>query len=413
MGFDDVQFAQDDARVITDRLRELYETIRRASGEPGFRLSLASPERLIQLTEASILAQVNHDIDKTGKGNLLYFADDSTVEHIGYLYGERGNRMAASYALTTLRYSLAIPRNVNTVIAKGYRATPDNKIFFATLKQAEIPAGELYVDVEAQSLTAGAAGDGIKIGDIKNMVDLVPFVVSVENITVTNGGAEKEELETYKQRLRLLPESFSVAGPDGAYEFWARTANPGIVDAKVWMPELDMIKFAEFLQPWGITDAKAFYEALGSYYRESGTGPGNVDVTVLMKNGELPSDEILSQVAETLSPKTRRPLTDYVHVVMPEPVEFNISFRYWIEIDRATEATSIINAVDAAVDEYIEWQKSRLGLDINPDTLHKLIMNTGVKRVEITEPVFTELKMYEAAQFGGNKTVTYEGLEEA
>ncbi|MCL2210773.1 MAG: baseplate J/gp47 family protein [Treponema sp.] len=413
MGFDTLQFSQDDARVIADRLQELFETIKRANGEAGFRLSLAAPEKLIQLTEAAILAQVNHDIDKTGKGNLLYFADDSTVEHIGYLYGERGNRMAASYALTTLRYKLAIPRNVTTVIAKGYRSTSDNKIFFATLKQSEIPAGELYVDVEAQSLTSGAIGDGIKIGDIKNMVDLVPFVVSVENITVTNGGAEKEELETYKQRLRLLPESFSVAGPDGAYEFWARSANPGIVDARVWMPELDMTKFAAFLQPWGISDAAAFYEALGNYYRESGTGPGNVDVTVLMKNGELPSEEVLSQVSETLSPKTRRPLTDYVHVVMPESVEFNIDFQYWIEIERATEAASIIDAVDAAVEQYIEWQKSRLGLDINPDTLHKLVMNCGVKRVVITEPVYTELKIYEAAQFGGNKSVNYQGLEEA
>ena len=413
MGFDNLQFAQDDARVLGDRLRELYETIRRANGEPGYRLPLASPERLIQLTEAAILAQVNHDIDKTGKGNLLYFADDSTVEHIGYLYGERGNRMTAAYSLTTLRYTLSIPRAVNTPIPKGSRATSDNKIFFATIKPAEVQAGELYVDIEAQSLTAGIAGDGIKIGDIKNMVDLVPFVASVENISVSNGGAEKEELEAYRQRLRLLPESFSVAGPDGAYEFWARTANPGIADAKVWMPELDLVKFAEFLQPWGISDARAFYEALGNYYRESGTGPGNVDVTVLMKNGEMPSEEILSQVADTLSPKTRRPLTDYVHVVMPEPVEFNISFQYWIEFDRATEATSIINAVNAAVVEYIEWQKSRLGLDIVPDMLQKLVMNCGVKRVAIAEPVFTELKMNEAAQFGGIKTVTYEGLEDA
>ena len=413
MSFDDLRFAQDDARVLTDRLRELYETIRRASGEPAFRLPLASPERLIQLTEAAILAQVNHDIDRTGKGNLLFFADDSTIEHLGYLYGERGNRMEASYALTTLRYTLSVARTVRTIIPKGYRVTPDNKIFFATLRQMEIPAGEISGEVEAQSTTAGIDGDGFKVGDIKNMVDLVPFVAKVENTTVSNGGAEREELEVYRQRLRMLPESFSTAGPDGAYEFWARSANPGIIDAKVWMPELDLTKFAEFLAPWGITDAGAFYEALGNYYRESGTGPGNVDVTVLMKNGEMPSEEILSQVTETLSPKTRRPLTDFVHVVMPQPVEFNVDFQYWIEMDRATEANSIIEAVNAAAEQYIEWQKSRLGLDIVPDMLHKLIMNCGVKRVVITEPEYKELKMYEVAQFGGIKTINYEGLEDA
>jgi phage-related baseplate assembly protein len=413
MSFADLQFAKGDARVLADKLKELYEAIRRANGEAGYRLPLAAPERLIQLTEAAVLAQVNHDIDYAGKGNLLYFADENTIEHIGYLYGERGKRMAASYALTTLRYTLSVARTAITIIPRGFRSTPDNKMFFATLGTLEIPPGELYGDIEAQCLTAGVGGDGFAAGEIKNMVDLVPFVASVENLTVSTGGAEEESLEAYRERLRMLPESFSVAGPDGAYEFWARTANPGIADAKVWMPELDLQSFAEFLEPWGITNAAGFYNALGDYYRESGTGPGNVNVTVLMQDGELPSEEILNQVKETLSGKTRRPLTDYVHVAEPEAKGFAVAVRYWIETERATEAASIIDAVDKAVDRYIAWQKSRLGLDILPDILHKLIMDCGVKRLEITEPVFRVLEPNEAAQFSGSKIVTYEGFEDA
>jgi len=414
MAFGDLQFAQDDAVALANRLKELYEAIRRTNGEPGFRLSLASPERLIQQTEAAIIAQINHDIDKTGKGNLLYFADEETIEYIGYLYGERGKRLSASSALTTLRYSLPAVRPSKTPIPKGNRVTPDNKIFFATMKAVEIPAGELSIDVEARCLTEGTEGNNFAPGEIKNMVDLVPFVtLSVENITPSDGGAEKENVEAYRERLRMLPESFSVAGPDGAYEFWAKTANPGIADARVWMAELDMADFANFLSAWGISDATGFYNALNSYYRESGTGPGNVDITVLMQNGELPSPEVLDQVYETLSSKTRRPLTDYVHVIQPEPVEFGISVRYWIETDRATEAASIIAAVNTAVEGYIAWQKSQLGLDIIPDRLHKVIMDCGVKRIEIIEPSFTVLETYEVAQFNGSKTVIYEGLEDA
>jgi phage-related baseplate assembly protein len=413
MPFSDLQFSETDARKIQECLQRVYEEVRRAAGEPGYRLAPADPERLVQLTEAAALTQIATDIDKTGKGNLLFFAGEETIEHIGYLYGERGKRLAASYALTTLRYTLSIKRTVRTIISKGYRATPDNKIFFATVWPLEIPPGELYGDIEAQCLTAGVAGDGFGIGEIKNMVDLVPFVASVENLTTSTGGAEKESLEAYRERLRMLPESFSVAGPDGAYEFWARTANSGIADAKVWMPELAMDSFAEFLAPWGITDVPGFYAALGNYYRESGTGPGNVDVTVLMKDGELPSEEVLNQVKETLSDKTRRPLSDYLHVIEPDPIAFSVAIQYWIETERATEAASIIDAVDKAVERYIAWQKSRLGLDILPDILHKLIMDCGVKRLEIIEPVFTVLKPNAVAQFSGNKTVTYEGLEDA
>jgi phage-related baseplate assembly protein len=413
MPFSDLQFSETDARKIQGKLQRIYEEIRRASGEPGYRLAPADPERLVQLAEAAALTQISTDIDKTGKGNLLFFADEETIEHIGLLYGDRGKRLPASHALTTIRYTLSTPRAVPTLIQKGLRTTPDNKVFFAAKTSIEIPAGEIYGDVEAECTTAGAAGMGFEPGDINNMVDVVPFVASAENTTPTSGGADIEDIEAYRARLQLLPESFSVAGPDGAYEFWARAANPGIADAKVWMPELDLQSFAEFLAPWGITDAAGFYNALGDYYRESGTGPGNVNVAVLMRGGELPSEEILNQVKDTLSDKTRRPLTDYVHVVEPKTKGFNVAVRYWIETERAVEAASIIDAVDKAVDRYIAWQKSRLGLDIVPDMLHKLIMDCGVKRLEIAEPAFQIMEPNEAAQFSGGKTVVYEGFEDA
>jgi len=84
MAFNDLQFTETDARVLSDRLKNLYEAIRRTNGEPGYKLALADPERLIQLAESAALAQVATDLDLTGKGNLLYFAGPDTIEHIGY-----------------------------------------------------------------------------------------------------------------------------------------------------------------------------------------------------------------------------------------------------------------------------------------------------------------------------------------
>ena len=53
--------------------------------------------------------------------------------------------------------------------------------------------------------------------------------------------------------------------------------------------------------------------------------------------------------------------------------------------------TDIAEAIEEAVREYIEWQSSKLGRDINPDYLKGLLMQTGIKRVDITSPTFTHL----------------------
>jgi phage-related baseplate assembly protein len=413
MAFSDLQFAETDARRNFDRLRIAYENLMRAAGNAGYRLADADPIRLILLTVAAIITQISEDVDQAGKSNLLYFAGLETVELIGDLYGDRGKKLQASRAKTTMRYTLEVARPVLTPLHKGLRTTPDNKVFFATTKAAEIPAGDLFVDIEAEANIPGMAGMGFEAGDIKNMVDVFPFRISAVNITPTSGGADVEGIEEYKERLRLLPESFSVAGPDGAYEFWAKTANPGIVDTKVWMPELDLDSFRNFLEPWGITNVKGFYDSLFGYFKESGTGPGNVNIACLLQDGQMPSEEVKKQVYDVLTDKDRRPLTDFFHVKEPKPVPYNIDVQYWISREKATEAASIIQNADNAVTRFIKYQQSKLGLDIVPDLLHSLLMEIGVKRMEIKEPVFTVLEPWEAGIFTGVKNVVYMGLEDA
>ena len=45
-----------------------------------------------------------------------------------------------------------------------------------------------------------------------------------------------------------------------------------------------------------------------------------------------------------------------------------------------------------AVQEYINWQCAKLGRDINPSKLISLLMQTGVKRVEVTSPSYQALR---------------------
>jgi phage-related baseplate assembly protein len=64
-----------------------------------------------------------------------------------------------------------------------------------------------------------------------------------------------------------------------------------------------------------------------------------------------------------------------------------------------------------AVSEYITWQTSEIGRDINPDELLQRIKAAGVKRVEMSSPVFTVVKDTQVAQCSA-QTVTYGGLED-
>ena len=66
------------------------------------------------------------------------------------------------------------------------------------------------------------------------LVDPVAYVEKVENITVSEGGADLEQDESLAERVYLAPSSWSTAGPDDAYEYWVRTFDPAISDVSVY-----------------------------------------------------------------------------------------------------------------------------------------------------------------------------------
>lgn len=79
-------------------------------------------------------------------------------------------------------------------------------------------------------------------------------------------------------------------------------------------------------------------------------------------------------------------------------------------MNRIAQVTS---AVVQAVEEYRQWQQTKIGRDLNPDELIKRIRNAGAKRVEITSPVFTEVTKSQVAQCpASDVTITYGGVED-
>lgn len=351
----DVSFIETDAQTTIDNIIGTYEQL------AGVSLADGDPRRLFLLSLAYIIIQQRQQIDAAGKSNLLYYAKDGFLDHIGAM--RQTERLPASGAFTVQRFILSEAQAMPIGIPQGTRVTADGELYWATLEPVTIQAGVLYVDVNVQALTAGSVGNNIEAGAILELVDPIPFVQSTTNMQRTQGGSDKELDDDYRVRIYNAPAAFSIAGPAEAYEFWGYTASSAISDVRATTPV-----------------------------------PGTVEVFVLLENGEIPDQPILDAVYNVLSPDDIRPLTDNVIVSAPTPADYSIEFTYFIRTVDSGGVAAIEQRVNNAVADYIKWQRARIGRDINPDDLITRVKAAGAKRLEIINPSFTRLTEGEAAQ---------------
>lgn len=82
-------------------------------------------------------------------------------------------------------------------------------------------------------------------------------------------------------------------------------------------------------------------------------------------------------------------------------------------IPAPSESSSLIIQQNAmkALDDYKKWQSEKMGRDINPSKLGEMLMNAGIKRVEIKSPVFTPIED-NAVAILNSENVIYGGVED-
>ena len=365
----DISFADKDPDSITQQLLTLYEN------SSGRSLARGDPVRLF--LDAIILEVIlqRNLIDFSAKQNLLAYAQGNYLDHLGLLLGV--TRLQAAHAVTTLRATLSDTLSHTFTIPEGTRVSAGS-IIFATTQEVTLSPGTLTVDIPAQCSTAGVLGNDFAPGQINQLLDILPVEVDVQNITVSSGGSEIEPDEALRERIHIAPESFSVAGPVNAYKYFALSANPDIIDVAVVGPP--------------------------------DTNPGNVNIYPLMTDGTLPSNEVLQQVYDTCNASNVRPDTDYVHVLKPEVITYNLNITYWISEDDSVMAASLRTAIEQSISDWMLWQRKSLGRDINPSELIHRVVDSGAKRCVVSSPQFAALKDWQVA-FCGSQSVSYAGLE--
>lgn len=225
-GLPSVSFAPQSAGETETAIITAYEAIAKATLQPG------DPVRLFLESLAYVISVQNGLIDLAGKQNLLAYARGGHLDHLGAPMGVV--RIQPQPARTTVRFGLDEALAFDVPVPAGTRVTTQSGgVMFATLTDAVIPAGELSVEVAAKATEAGAVGNGLVPGQLCRLVDPIPYVTSVENADTTLSGCDEETDERFRERIRTAPESFSVAGPDKAYEARVRAVSGDITAVSV------------------------------------------------------------------------------------------------------------------------------------------------------------------------------------
>ncbi|ACF70302.1 baseplate protein [Salmonella enterica subsp. enterica serovar Heidelberg] len=357
MAIAEPDFIDRDPAQITSEMIAQYEE---ASGK---KLYPAQAERLLIDLFAYRENLVRIAIQEAAKQNLVAYSRAPMLDYLGELVGV--HRLPAQAAKTTLQFSVTQAAKSNLVIPQGTRASASDSVMFATDEDVLLPAGSLSVAVTATCVVTGEPGNNWQPAQISALVDRVGnYDISVTNLTASSGGCGEENDDALRKRIQLAPESFSNAGSYGAYRFHTLSVSQSIIDVAVLGPD-------------------------------EGLAEGCVELYPLTLNG-LPGPELLAQIEREVSKEKKRPLTDKVSAKCSPRVAYQIRARLTLFTTADQETT--LAAAREAINTWTRSRQTRLGQDIVPNQIIKVLQVDGVYDVALDMPAKKVLQAHEWAE---------------
>lgn len=324
-------------------------------GLTGKKLQPAQVERLQFNSVAYRLSLLLNQINETANQCLVEFAIGPALEALAILVGV--TRLPASSAQCIIRFELVDGHSALTIDSGIRVQSLDGQAVFTTIESLSVAATDTFVVVKCECTKTGIVGNGYVPTKVNIILDPRPYVTSAINIDITNGGADDENDTELRERILLAPSAFSVAGPKGAYKYWAKTAHPSIVDVAV---------------------------SIG--HNSSGVIiPGQVDIFPLLMNNATPSTEIINTIYAICNDDKIRPLSDTVVVKLPTQLNYTLA----VNLITLTNAipSAIITAVTAKLIAYRDARKNKMGIDVGITQIIGVCMSVpGVYSVAIVSP---------------------------
>jgi phage-related baseplate assembly protein len=201
------------------------------------------------------------------------------------------------------------------------------------------------------------------------------IITAADETTIPPTAAVMENNDDFRARIAAAFEGLSVAGPTGAYEYHARSADGRVADASAISPS-----------------------------------PAVVTVTVLARGGNgTAADDLLAVVDAALNDENVRPVADRVGVQSAQIVDYTIEAELYLY--PGPEAEPIRAASEAKLAAYVTAQK-RLGRDIRLSALYAAIHVEGVQRVNLIQPVTDVVLDKTQAAYCTGYTLTVGGSDE-
>lgn len=184
-------------------------------------------------------------------------------------------------------------------------------------------------------------------------LDQLAAFFGVERLTIVaatdDAPAQYESDAELRRRILLAPDGFTVAGPESAYVFHAKSASGDVLDAGASSP-----------------------------------APGEVIVSVLSRVGDgTATAALLALVDAAVGPDGVRPMSDQVTVASAQIVPFTIEAQLWIYA--GPDAGLILQTSRDALDAYLLASR-KLARDIPRTAIIAALHVSGVQRVDLISP---------------------------
>lgn len=231
--------------------------------------------------------------------------------------------------------------------ALAFESDPLNKWFERIAYQMMLLRQQQNEDAQGVMLAYATGSDLDQLGAIYQVQRLV--ITPADESTTPPTPAVMESNEAFRERIQMAPQGFSVAGPIGAYTFFARSADGRVKDVRPSSPE-----------------------------------PGQVLITVLSHEGDgSASSELLDVVNAALNDEDVRPLTDEVTVQSAEIVHYEI--KAVIYTDTGPDTGIVMDTVQDSAANYVDAMR-KVSLSVPLSGIYAALHLSGVSRVELLAP---------------------------